>query len=236
MATKSPSPSVPPGIVWSSEVRSLVSLLLFVHLFAVFVAVTTYTRPSGLQERLHQVFGPYLRTLHLTAFPVTYPFARYHLTHAMPTDVDFTCEVEFTGSDGPQTISIPQRPLWPRIRLRRYQALANATGALSDEEADEDLAGVLPRAIAGSVLKSHGVGEGTFRCRAHYLPLIEQMAEVDAGRRAPLENLRVTYEAQVIASGGNVELLKKSRTLEVAPIESQPQTPSGPGAPQGAPQ
>lgn len=225
MSTKITPPQ--PVIVWSGEVRSLVSLLLFVHLFAVFVAVTTYTRPSGLQERLHEVFAPYLRTLHLTAFPVTHPFARYHLTHALPTDVDFTCEVDFTGPSGPQTVTIPERPLWPRIRLRRYQALANATGALTDEEADEDLGGILPRAIAGSVLKSNGATEGTFRCRAHYLPLIEQMSEVDGGRSAPLENFRVTYEAQVIVSGGTVELLKKSTTLEVAPIETRPASPSG---------
>lgn len=225
MSTKAPQP--PPVIAWSSEVRSLVSLLLFIHLFVVFVAVTTYTRPSGLQERLHELFSPYLRTLHLSAFPVTYPFARYHLTHALPTDVDFTCEVDYKGPEGRQTVTIPERPLWPRIRQRRYQALANAAGALTDEEADEDLGGILPRAIAGSVLKSHGATEGTFRCRAHYLALIDQMTEVDAGRRGPLENFRVTYEAQVISSGGTVELLKKSTTLEVAPIETRPTNPGG---------
>lgn len=225
MSTQTPPPQ--PPVAWSSEVRSLVSLLLFVHLFVLFVAVTTYTRPSGLQQRLHEVFAPYLRALHLTAYPATYPFARYHLTHASPTDVDFTCEVDYQTPEGPQTVTIPARPLWPRIRQRRYQALANATGYLTDEEADEDLGGVLPRAIAGSVLKSHGATEGTFRCRAHYLPLLEQMGEVDAGRQGPLENFRVTYEAQVIAAGGTVELLKKSTTLEVAPIETRPANPSG---------
>lgn len=224
------SSSKPPDseLPWSGEVRSLVSLLLFLHLFVLFVAVTTYTRPSGLQERLHQLFAPYLRTLHLTAFPVTYPFARYHLTHALPTDVDFTCEVEFVGTDGkPETVLIPSGPLWPPIRSRRYQALANATGALSDEEADEDLAGILPRALAASVLARHGVSQGTFRVRAHYLPQIEQMAEVETGKR-PAINETVTYEAQVIVSGGTVELLKKSRTLEVAPV--RPGEPGGKNA------
>lgn len=234
MPEKPAKASAPAALQWSPEVRSLVSLLLFVHVFIVFVAVTTYTRPSDLQQRLHQLFAPYLRMFHLTAYPVSYPFARYHLTHALPTDVDFTCEVEFEANGQAQTVTIPQRPLWPLIRSRRYQALANATGTLADEEGDEDLGGILPRAIAASVLRSYGATQGTFRCRAHYLPQLEQMPEVAAGKREALENYRVTYEAQVIAQGGVVELLKKSRTLEVAPVETSPGTPRTqplPGAP-----
>ena len=105
--------------------------MLFVHLFAVVVAVTTYTRPSQLQRQLHELFAPYLRNLHLTAYPVSYPFARYYLTHALPSDVDFACQVEFQASPGEtQTISIPPEGLQPLVRYRRYQLLANATGTL----------------------------------------------------------------------------------------------------------
>jgi hypothetical protein len=219
-----PQVSAPP---WSGEARSLASLLLFAHLFALVVAVTTYTRPSELQVRLHDLFAPYLRNLHLTAYPVSYPFARYYLTHSLPTDVDFSCEVEFTNSDGAvEKVSIPMTGLQPLVRLRRYQAIANAAGTLADAEANEDFNSILPKAIAGSILKRRGATQGTVKLLAHYLPQLEDMGEIAAGRREP--PVTVIYEAQVFTSGGNVELLKKSTTLEVAPVETRPAKPSGP--------
>jgi hypothetical protein len=96
--------------VWSPDVRTWVSLLLFAHLFAVVVAVTSYTRPSTLQAQLHGMFDPYLRTLHLAVLGTTYPFARYHLTHANNNDVDFTCDVEYQGKDGATAVvTLPER-------------------------------------------------------------------------------------------------------------------------------
>lgn len=216
-----PSNPTPPKVTWGSEARTAASLLLFAHLFAVIVAVTTYTRPSFLQQRLHEVFDPYLRNLHLTAYPVSYPFARYHLTHALPIDVDFSCQVQFQDAAGhDQTISIPAAGLQPMVRQRRYQTLANAAGSMSDDEANEDAAGILVKAIGGSILKRHGAAQGTFRLRAHYLPEIEDIAGVVPGRGVPPANYRDVYEAQVLVDGDRVDVLKKSTTLEVAPVES----------------
>ena len=217
-----------PKLPWSPETRSWVSLLLFVHLFAVLVAVTSYSRPSGLQEQLHALFAPYLRNLHMTAaLPASYPFARFYLTHNLSTDVDFSCDIELTEKDGTvERVSIPASGLWPLVRLRRYQALANAAGTLSEGEANEELASILPRAIAGSILQAKGASEGTVRCRAHYLPEIEALAGSEAARRTALENYRDVYQAQVFVTSSGVELLKKSTTLEVAPVETAPKRPS----------
>jgi hypothetical protein len=223
------SDPVAPQPQWSPEVRTWVSLLLFAHLFAVFVAVTTYTRPSIVQERLHELFAPYLRNLHLTAYPVSYPFARYHLTHALPADVDFTCQVEFEGPDGSaETISIPGSAMQPLVRFRRYQSLANATGALAESETNEEFNGILPRAIAGSILKTRGVKQATFRCRSHELPEMEALGDAEPARRAALENYRDVYEAQVFVTPGGVEVLKKATTLEVAPVKGGTKSPSKP--------
>jgi len=225
-----------PKLPWSPEIRSWVSLLLFVHLFAVLVAVTTYSRPSGLQVQLHDLFAPYLRNLHMTALPASYPFARFYLTHALPTDVDFTCSVDLTNKDGSvETVSIPASGLWPLVRLRRYQALANAAGTLSEGEANEDLASILPKAIAGSILQARGASEGTVRCRAHYLPEMEALAGNEAAIRTALENYRDVYQAQVFVTSTGVELLKKSTTLEVAPVETAPKRPSPPPQRSGLP-
>lgn len=214
---------------WSPEVRTWVSLLLFVHLFAVVVAVTTYTRPSLVQEQLHELFAPYLRNLHLTAYPNSYPFARFYLTHALPTDAEYSCQIEFQAPDGKtETVVIPSSGLQPRVRYRRYQALANATGTLAENESNEDFSSILPRAIAGSILKRRGASQGVLRCKAHDSPEMESMAELESGRRGPLEIYRDVYEAQVFVTSSGVELLKKSTRLEVAPVEGAKKPPSKP--------
>ncbi len=221
--TASPQPGQP---TWSPELRTWVSLLLFAHLFALVVAVTTYTRPSGLQVRLHNLFEPYLRNLHMTVYPVSYPFARYYLAHATPNDFDYSVEVEFQGSAGPETVTIPRDHLQPLVRYRRYQALANAMGVLSQPEGNEDLAGILPKAIAAAVLKQHGAQQGTLRCRPNHLPIQEALRQLNEGRRETFEEPG-KYEAQVFVTPSGVELLKKNATLEVAPVERASKTPSG---------
>ena len=146
-----------------ADVRTWVSLLLFIHLFAVSVAVTTYTRPSGVQERLHALFDPYLRNLHLTAFPSSYPFARFHLTHGLATDVNFTVNVNIPTADGKtEKVAIPGDRLQPLVRYRRYQALANAVGHLAQPEGDDSASGILPKAIAAPSSPNTGPRKGRF--------------------------------------------------------------------------
>jgi hypothetical protein len=236
MTTNPDSP--PPQLPWSPETRAWVSLLLFAHLFAVIVAVTTYTRPSLLQERLHDLFDPYLRNLHLTALPVSYPFARFHLTHAASGDVDFSVEVDVQKPDGSnEVVTLPAADLQPLVRFRRYQALANATGTLATGDFGEAASSILPKAIAGSVIARREATGGLVRIRAHGLPDIDDLANLEAVARAARENVSNTYEAQVIVSPAGVELLKKSTTLEVAPVESGPRrgaAPSRPSAPKSS--
>ncbi len=232
MSLEKSSPTPQP--TWGPETRSLVSLLIFAHLFALFVGVTTYTRPSDLQLRLHGLFAPYLRNLHFTAHQVSYPVARYYLTHALPTDVDFTCQVDFDGPEGVrQEVTIPPSGLQPLIRARRYQAIANAAGTMADPDANEDLASVLPKALAGAILKQHGATLGNIRLRAHYIPQIEDMGEVAAGRRAPPTN--DIYEAKVFVTGDSIELLKKANKLDVAPVQPGTVAPSAPRIPSPPP-
>jgi hypothetical protein len=74
------------------------------------------------------------------------------------------------------------------------------------------------------VLARDSASQGVVKLTAHYLPELEAMGNVESGRRGPLENYRTIYEAQVFASGNSVELLKKSSTLETAPVERSKQT------------
>ncbi len=229
------SSNTPPArVTWSQEARTVASLLLFVHLFAVVVTVTAYTQPSLLQQRLDELFDPYLRNLHLTALPVSYPFARYHLTHALPSDVDFTCRVQFDGADGEESVVLPPPGLTLPIRTRRYQRLVNAAGALASSEEADDAAAILPKAIGGSILRQNDVSQGSLTLTAHFLPELEDMPAVDDGERRALENYSNVYEADVLANNGQVDILKKSETLEVAPSESSPPGQSAPPAAPGS--
>ena len=60
------------------------------------------------------------------------------------------------------------------------------------------------------------------------LAMIAYNDEAEAKRKAALENYRTIYEAQVFAGPAGVELLKKSTTLEVAPVQSAPKRPGVP--------
>jgi len=212
-----PSASAP---TWSSETRTWVSLVLFVHLFVLVVAMTSYTRPSALQLRLHNLFAPYLRNLHLTALPVSYPFARLHLSHATETDADFAVQVDVAGADGKnQTVTLPPDGLWPLVRFRRYQDLANATGTLASGEPGDAVTNVLPKVVGGAILREHGATGGVIRVEALGLPDPENAVSLAAIAKAARERVTNVYEAQVIVTPSSVELLRKSTTLEVAPVE-----------------
>ena len=103
--------------------------------------------PASCSRRLHDLFAPYLRNLHFTAYPVSYPFARYYLTHALPTDVDFSCEVEFrTSTARPKRCRSPIRTCNRWSASAATRRIANAAGTLADAEANEDFSSILPKA------------------------------------------------------------------------------------------
>jgi hypothetical protein len=106
------------------------------------------------------------------------------------------------------------------VRFYRYQALVNAAGTLAAGElADDASASILPKTIAASVLKRHDATGGVIRIRAHGLTDAADMASLMTLAQAGREKLSTAYEAQVIVGPAGIELLRKSTTLEVAPVE-----------------
>jgi hypothetical protein len=215
-ATQFPISDQPPAS--SSPVRTLISLLIFIHLFGVSLALLSYTAASPIEQRVLEIL-PYLKVLDIDPIH-TYPsLARWHLTHSMPNDVDFSVEVTAVLSDGgTQTVTIPPPGLWPAQRLRRYQSLANVMGTLVE---NEDFESLLPKAIAGSILRQAGSKRGTIRIVAHDLPTMEDMTSSRPERRDPNNAAyrRRVYEAQVLVGKDSVNLLKTSAAGEVAPVE-----------------
>src|SRR6185295_18151374 len=168
--TEAPPPLPPQGV------RTVLSLLLFLHLFSLAVVVVCYGNPLGIEEqaslsrRLLDVLSPYVETFNLNLghrYQVSTPpntavdpIARYYLTRSFPSDIDFTVEIEARRKAGTtETVVIPPGDLWPTERLRRYQLLANAVGSLSGNEqvaGDDSVELILPKAVAGAVLAQLG--------------------------------------------------------------------------------
>ncbi|HTU25903.1 MAG TPA: hypothetical protein VMF30_10930 [Pirellulales bacterium] len=221
-----PAPQAP-----STEIRGLVSLLLFIHLFVVAIGLVSYTAPSALEEELRKFFAPYLATLNFDLNPNAYPTGRFYMTHDLPVDVDAQIHVDATLPSGEErSITIPEPGLWPPERRRHYQAMANAASTLVG--GDEEYQPVLPRSIAGSILRSWGAARGTVRIDRH-LPLQIQEAESgDPERSDPFGRNRYSpvYEAQVLVSpSGQVDISKKIAAGEAAPVDRNAVDKSAPG-------
>jgi hypothetical protein len=198
--------------------QTFLSLLLFVHFFGIAVALSSYTMASQLQQRLLEVL-PYLKTFN---FDLTHTYAspaKLHLTHGSATDIDFSVEIIAHHADAEsETIVIPPAGLLPPQRSRRYQALANVMGSLVG---NEEVEAMLPKTVAGAILRQAGSKRGTIRIKAHYLATMDDLSSSKPERRDPLGPAfySTVYEAQVLVSKDSVNLLKSAAVGEVAPVE-----------------
>jgi hypothetical protein len=212
-ADTSPAPEPNERQVPPDWLRATVSFLIFVHLFALAVAIISNWNPSTLATRLRQnvpLIKPYLQFL---AMDQAY-LPLYGLTFAMPEDTDVAVEVELNLPDGSQQlITLPSSDQWPRQRWRHDARLAETTGDLTGE-AFRNIESILPQAIAAHYVTKYGAKGGTIRCTRHFLQEIES-----AGRSDPYEPSRYSrvYQARILVVGDNVQLLKIEAAAEVAP-------------------
>ena len=219
MSTASPSASTSLAANLTPEVRSSISLALFVHWFMVCVAVSSYVAPSDLQARLQRLFAPYLQTLNFNLSHTYGSAPRLFLTHAALNDVDFIVEVgaQLADADSPRR-SLPPHGLSLPIRRRRFQNLANAMGSLvQNENADS----ILPRAVGGVLLRQLQLEQGEMRILRHLLVGMDEAGSSDADARNPYapNYYQTAYEAQLLTTSGVVELMKRSEARDVAPVE-----------------
>ena len=124
--TVPPKDSGSPGIP-SQGVRTLITLLLFFHLFALFAGVAgNFGARSGLRRELRESPGiqPYLRTLWMDT---GYDFG---LIYNNPYDFDHVCQIELnpTAIENEQTertfVDLMPEGIWDGLRQRRYLSLA----------------------------------------------------------------------------------------------------------------
>ena len=206
--------------------RTVVSFLIVVHLFALAVAVLSNWNPSTLSMRLRQnvpLVKPYLQAL---AMDQSY-LPSYGLTFAMEEDTDMAVELALELPDGSQKqIALPAKELWPRERWRRDARLAETAGDLTGERF-KNIESMLPQAIAAHYVAKYEAKGGTIRFTRHKLLSIDAPASSDPNVRDPYNPLfyaRV-YEARIIVVRGSAKLLKTEAAAEVAPAAAKEGTP-----------
>ncbi|HVX10334.1 MAG TPA: hypothetical protein VHC22_04095 [Pirellulales bacterium] len=206
--------------------RGLISFVIFIHLFALGVAVLSNWYPSTLAMRLRNqvpLIKPYLQFLAMDQSYVPL----YGLTSATQEDTDMAVEVELNLADGSkETFALPSNDLWPRQRWRRDERLAETFGDLTGESF-RAVESILPQALAAHFVSTYSAKGGTIRCRRHFLQPIESMSSSDPTQRDPYDESRYTrlYEARILVIGNKVQLLKTETAADVAPAaveKSQP--------------
>ncbi len=210
-----PSPPVPEGAP-DGNVRSIVSLLLFVHVFCLFVALSGNYYLSPLQIRLLNALGPYVQLFKLK------PTAPYHLTDASELSDDHFIEVEVTaGAQQGEILRLPESAVRGNSAKRRFNLLAKTMGATSYLGAEQNTA-AFARAIGAHALNEGNNQEVVVRCR-RYQPQPRQMDPAAAATPAdPTAEAYLTtaYEARVWRDrSGQVQLLKIEEKKVVAPLE-----------------
>lgn len=158
-------------------VRTVVTLFLLFHLFAVGLGIMTsdYGGPGLLRDIV-------ARTPGLGSYIAQFRFDRsydYHLMNDQPLDWDHRLEATVKYADGhaDPPIVLPDPTIWPSERQQRYQRLAwhiAMFAALASDE-DSDAAELnaqrkmeLPKSIGGGLLKQHpGATSVSLRCIYH---------------------------------------------------------------------
>ncbi len=152
--------------------RSIVSLLICIHLFCVAVVLASNSpgnfRRSPLQGRLVSIFAAYTRLLHLDP-----EFTPYYYTLGRPLDDDTWLVIDLYPS-GEQpvsqqqiatTITLPSGGSnWLENRRRAFQ-LAKLLAASADPGMEnDDVTSEIARAVGGWAMRQTGNGRAVVRC------------------------------------------------------------------------
>ncbi|HTN75839.1 MAG TPA: hypothetical protein VL096_11355 [Pirellulaceae bacterium] len=222
----------------SATTQQVVSLLLVIHLFCVFVALSTYSalsgymRPSALQERLLQLLAPYTRTIDLAPGLAPYHLSHYNAsTGASEIDDDFYLEIEVTHDDG----SVERRSLnefgsaFPDAQQRFRAFAADMVFYQSREGAGAIEFGEFARAAAGFALRKMDAEVGVLRLKRH-MSQPRLLGDLEEGFPADPHAERyilTLYEADILLADGETQLIRREARGVVAPVISTPSSPAG---------
>jgi hypothetical protein len=201
-----------------SEIRTTVSFLLFLHFFALAVAIVSSERASQLTAALAQVPGikQYREGL-LNITPYTFYFTRGTIGGEL--DVDHSLIATVQTKDGEKVVQLPEPGMWPGQRLHRYQTLARNVAIFGDETMgmpDPERLGLLVQSISKSILEEQHGQSLQLRCVGRLT--LPAMAEFDPDNESQRVRYRDAYTASAFIMDNNrVELIKKEPARDTAP-------------------
>lgn len=198
----------------SPTVRTVASFLLFLHLFALAVAIGANTgTPSPLQQALRlRVPGVRMYT-QLLGLDTSY---MVNLTYGEADDTDHAIVAELGAPGQASTVTLPADDLQPAIRRQRYLRLARQVAMLAD---DQSLSATLPQSIAVHLLNEAGADTAVIRCRRHFTQIMASPRSSNPADRDPYspQYYSTVYEAQAFLARGEVRLLRRETASDVAP-------------------
>jgi len=203
------NPSDLPG----EPARTIVSLLLVIHLFCLATVLSANLAPSPLQLRLVETLAPYTRLICIDP-----DSRRYHLTHAVPDDDDHLLDVTLS-EEGNRSVVFPDVGWRGSPRRERYQALAELLAFFARRDGEESAA-LLARSAGRAVMIQEGATRAVVRCRRRrpqptVLPPRSAANPPDPRAEEYLEDV---YTADVwIDPDGSVQLVRRVTAREVAP-------------------
>ena len=199
----------------SEGVRTIVSFLLFVHLFALVVGIIAANAPAEFERAIAENVGlrHYLRAVGMD-LPYTYYFTRGN-DPGGELDIDYAIEATIKREDGEaEVVRLPADDARPHQRFHRYQKLAQQLASYAREDAPEpDDLERLAQAIALGLLQQHDAQALDLRCRGRLTPptMDEYRPETYTDR------YRDAYDAHAFLWDDRVELIKKEPARDTAP-------------------
>jgi hypothetical protein len=207
-----PNSAMPPD--WA---RSLVSFLIFVHLFALLVAILGNWNPSRLASNLRDrvpFVKPYVEYLAMDQSYVPL----YGFNFDMEEDNDNKIEVTLKLKDGTEkSWTLPSTKAWPRQRWRHDARLVETVADMTGEDYSR-FQSLVPQAIAAHfVAKQPDAVRGRIRCTRQQVQPMASLSSSDPAERDPYDKrwTRQLYDARILITRGGVKLLKSESASEV---------------------
>jgi hypothetical protein len=223
----------------SEPVRTIVTLLLFIHLFAVGLAIMTSSE-SGASALLRDIkertplLEPYLTQLWLDRG------YDYYLMNDQNWDFQLEATVKFADGHVEGPMVFPDPNLWSGERRQRYQQLAGFMGnyiaRASAPEAsalDGERKLLLPEAIGGGLLRQNPNAEtASLKCIFHRGISREELRSENPKDRDPYgpQYFMAVGDMTIVLDRGRPTVFENMPAVEVSPVrrpsQVKPATPA----------
>jgi hypothetical protein len=233
-----PSPATPAkNDDGSDALRSLISLVLFIHLFCVAVVLSSNFRRSTLQARLVSLFAPYTQFLHFDP-----DFTPYYYTLGRASDDDTWVAIDLYAD---ANLPVNAQPLIKTVKLhdgtsawlgsrRRCLQLAQMVAASADPESEnDDITSEIAKPVGTWLIRQTNNGRAVVRCvrrmsQPYDLATLNPGFPADRPTDAAYD--ATLYEADVwIDEDGIPQVQKRVSRAEAAPRQTAPPSAPGPG-------